>query len=105
MSPSNQTITWTNFEYSSVKYWDIQPRAMPQEMLKISILDMRLEITNLRLQPYLSFLYIRAQGPRSSKSFPKRYNRYRFRMDQQSRPTLYNGHICLSELGFKVNPW
>ena len=63
MSPSNQTITRTNFEYSSVKYWDIQPRAMPQEMLKISILDMRLEITNLRLQPYLSFLYIRTQGP------------------------------------------
>ena len=58
---SNKTINLTNIDLSSVTSYGIQLRTISQEMLKISVLDMRLKITNLRSQLFFS------QGPMSLK--------------------------------------
>ena len=44
----HQAITWTNVDISAVKSCGIHLRTISQEMLKISTLDMGLEITNCR---------------------------------------------------------
>ena len=46
-------MTWTNDDLSSKVVCNIYLKAISQEMLKISILDMSLSNNNLRLQPYL----------------------------------------------------
>ena len=58
---SNKTINLTNIDLSSVTSYGIPLRTISKEMLKISVLDMRLKITNLRSQLFFS------QGPMSLK--------------------------------------
>ena len=50
----HQGIIWTNGNCSSMKFFCIHMRAISQEMLSISILDVSLKITNLRLRLHLS---------------------------------------------------
>ena len=50
----HQAITWTNAYLSSSRGYGIHLRAIAQEMLYRSILDMSLKIFDLRLEPYLS---------------------------------------------------
>ena len=49
----HQVINWTNVDCSSVGSCHIHWKTISEETLKISILDMHLKITNLRLQRYL----------------------------------------------------
>ena len=49
----HQAITWTKGDQSSMRSWGIHLRAIPQQMLRIFILDMSLKITNWRLQSHL----------------------------------------------------
>ena len=46
-------ITWTNVDLSSNMFCGIHLRAISQETLKISIIDMSLKIATLRLQANL----------------------------------------------------
>ena len=49
----NQTVTWTNFDWPSARSSGIHQGQISWDMLKISIFDRCLKITNLRLQPHL----------------------------------------------------
>ena len=49
----HQAINWTNVNLPSVLSRGIYLRAILQDMLKVSIIDMSLKITNLKLQPHL----------------------------------------------------
>ena len=52
---AGQEIIWTNVDILSVRSFGIHLRAVSQDLLiQISILDMSLKITTLRLQPHIS---------------------------------------------------
>ena len=48
----HQAITWTNVDLSSVRSCGIHLGAISEERLEISILDLTLKNTNLKLQPH-----------------------------------------------------
>ena len=49
----HQVITWTNADFSLVRICGIHMRAIPQQVTKLSLCMMSLEIMILRLLPYL----------------------------------------------------
>ena len=54
---AHQTITWTNIDYSLVRFCGIQLRAISQRVPKLLFCIMNLKMSLLKLQPLLTFTW------------------------------------------------